>query len=72
MDDNYFGGVRGRLHYGLLDDGWIERLATTEIYHYDEDAFGVVPSNDQPLPGEPQPAALLEQTAGLTLGLHWG
>jgi hypothetical protein len=53
VDDNFFAGLRGRLAYEILDGDWYDLapLVTTEVYHYDEDAFGVVPSNDEPLPG---------------------
>jgi tetratricopeptide (TPR) repeat protein len=74
VDDNFFAGVRGRVAYLLLDRGWFELapLATTEIYHYDEDAFGVVPSDDEPLPGGYfSPQFFFEQTLGLSLRVRW-
>jgi tetratricopeptide (TPR) repeat protein len=74
-DDNPFVGVRGRLAWQVLDRGWYELapLLTTEIAHYDDDAFGVEPSADEPLPGGYfSPQLFFEQTLGLRLGMRWG
>jgi hypothetical protein len=70
VDDNTFAGVRGRLDYAMLDRGWLQLgpLLTSEVYHYDDDAFGVVPSNSEPLPGGYfSPQFFFEQTLGFSL-----
>ena len=75
VDANFFIGARARVDYGLFDDGWygISPMYRVEISHYDEDAFGVVPSNDEPLPGGYfSPQLFFEQVVGLSLRLRWG
>lgn len=75
VDDNSFVGARASLAWQMLERGWYELapLLTTEVYRYDEDAFGVEPSSDEPLPGGYfSPQLFFEQTLGFRLGMRWG
>ena len=75
VSNNPFVGLRGRVDYTLLeaDRSDLAAVLALDLYHYDEDAFGIIPSNSEPLPGGYfSPDFFFEQVIGLSASFHWG
>jgi hypothetical protein len=74
VSDNEFIGARGKVDFALFEEDRYELRAVyaLELYHYDEDAFGVTPSSDEPRAGGYfSPDLFFEQVPGFALRYRW-
>jgi tetratricopeptide (TPR) repeat protein len=75
VDDNPFVGIRGRGDFAVLDSKRTEMSIglAADMYHYQDDAFGLDPTQSDPEPGGYfSPAFFFEATPTLGLRLRFG
>ncbi len=75
ISENPFVGIRGDVRWKLAELGVFEfsPYYRAEVFHYQDDAFGVDPLQDTPLAGGYfSPRLYVEQLPGLRIDGHWG